>query len=155
MKFNTVKYRHINYFKYRHLNIKTMKKLFTLIFLMAFGLMSKIEAQAPGNVAMVLQKCIDLPTLQQYFPIDNEGNLKQLRINYWHPLLFPIDLPIVKDGKKVQFNAMSAQNEKNGEAYFLFKTFNIKQVTSNVLFEYYYGNNTNSKTVEVKLELQQ
>jgi hypothetical protein len=130
-----------------------MKKLFTLIFFTVFGLMAKIGAQVPSDVPMVLQKCIDLPAIQQYFPVDNEGNLKQLRINYWHPLLFPVDLLIAKDGKVVQFSPMTVWNEQNGEAFFLFKKLIISQSASTVIFEYHYENNLSSKVVYVKIEL--
>ncbi len=129
-----------------------MKKLFTLILLISFALISGIEAQTPEDISKVVQKCIDLPALQQYLEIDNPGNLKQLRINYWQPILFPIDLPLVKEGKKVQFAPMSVKADKNGEAYLLFKTFIITNLTSKVVFEYHYENSSNPETIQVKLE---
>jgi hypothetical protein len=130
-----------------------MKKLFTLILLISFGLISGIEAQTPEDISKIVQKCIDLPALQNYLELDNLGNLKQLRINYWQPLLFPIDLPLVKEGKKVQFVPMSVQADKNGEAYLLFKRFITTSLTSNIVFDYHYGNNPNPETIEVRLEI--
>jgi hypothetical protein len=138
---------------YKPSKISIMKKVVILIFLIFTGLLTRAEAQTNDNAAQVLKKCIDLPGLQKNFPTDNTGNLKPLRINYWHPVLFPIDISIEKDGKPVQFNVMSSSPGDNGEAYFLFKTFSISGTSASIAYEYHYDNNTIPKVVRVKLEL--
>ena len=108
--------------------------------------------QSKEDQTQILQKCIDIPELLQYYPHDNQENLKQLYVNYWHPLLFPIDLLITKDSNPIQFRLMSDPSTKNGDAYFLFKKFEISQGSSIVSFEYYYGNSIPQKILKVNLD---
>lgn len=131
-----------------------MKKLTLNILLLIVVLGSKsIFAQNRQNQAQILQKCIELPKIQKYYPLDADGNQKPLIINYWHPVLFPTDLTVIKDGKNVEFREMSAENNKNAEAYFLFHEFDVFQNSSVVRFDYCYTNAIHLKVIEITLEL--
>jgi len=109
--------------------------------------------QIRNDQAQILKKCIDLPELQNYFPVDTNGNQKPVIIGYWHPVLFPIDLKIAKDGQNIQFRLMSLENDKNAEAFFLFTKFEIQQSSSLVNFAYYCNNTIHPKVIQVMLEL--
>jgi len=112
-----------------------------------------IFAQSRQDQSQILQKCIELQELQQYYPLDANGNQKPLIINYWHPVLFPTDLMVMNGGKNVEFREMSAENNKNAEAYFLFKKFEVFPGSSLVKFDYSYNNADHLKAIEVTLEL--
>lgn len=108
-------------------------------------------AQSRQDQTQILQKCIGLPELQKYFPLEADGNLKPLVINYWHPVLFPTDLTLSQNGKNILFRLMSMESVKNGEAYFLFNKFEILQGSSVVKFEYRYDNLIQPKVLQVAL----
>lgn len=131
-----------------------MKKIFTLILLVAFGFITRIEAQTPGDVPMILQKCIDLPDLQQFFPTNNDVRLKQLFV-LQHGVSFPANTNVLKSGIKVRFvdkNQLAAENIKS---YFLFWKFEIIQNSASVDFIYNFQDSDNlPKTFHVVMELQ-
>jgi hypothetical protein len=128
-----------------------MKNL-TLIILLVLTT-NCIFAQSRQDQAQILQKCIELQELQQYYPLDAKGNQKPLIINYWHPVLFPTDLTLLNDGKNVEFREMSLESDKNAEAYFLFKKFVVLQSSSVVKFDFSYDNFNLPKLLEVMLDL--
>lgn len=131
-----------------------MKKIFTLILLVAFGFIIRIEAQTPGDVTMILQKCIDLHDLQQVYPVNNDGSLKQLNV-LQHGVSFPSNTNVSKSGLKVRFvdkNQLAAENIKS---YFLFWKFEIIQNSANVDFIYNFLDSENlSKMTHVIVEMQ-
>lgn len=124
----------------------TLIVLFIATTIFAFG-------QSRQDQIQIVQKCIGLPELQKYFPLDADGNLKPLVINYWHPVLFPTDLTLTQNGENIQFRLMSAESGKNGEAYFLFNKFEVLQSSSLVKFEYRYDNFIQPKMLQVALGL--
>jgi hypothetical protein len=65
--------------------------------------------QTRNDQAQILKKCIDLPELQSYLMKDSEGNVQQLYINYWNPLLFPLNLGLTKGGKDIIYKPMSCR----------------------------------------------
>jgi hypothetical protein len=128
-----------------------MKKLKVVIFFVFISICA--IGQTRNDQLQILKKCIDLPELQNYYPVDTNGNQKPVIICYWHPVLFPIDLIIAKDGQNIQFRLMSLENDKNAEAFFLFTKFEIQQSSSLVNFAYYCNNTIHPKVIQVMLEL--
>lgn len=127
-------------------------KLFTSIILL-FLVSTCSFGQSRQDQAQILLKCIELSQLQQYYPLEADGSQKPLIINYWHPVLFPTDLTVMNGGKNVEFREMSAENNKNAEAYFLFKKFEVFPGSSLVKFDYSYNDSDHLKAIEVTLEL--
>lgn len=127
-------------------------KNFTLIILLVL-VSTCIFAQNRQDQAQILQKCIELPQLQQYYPLDADGSQKPLIINYWHPVLFPTDLTIMNGGKNVEFRLMSMESSKNEEAYFLFYKFEVSESSSSAKFDFSYNNVNHRKVLEVMLDL--
>jgi hypothetical protein len=131
-----------------------MKKLKLIILLSLFVLGSiSIFAQSRQDQVQILQKCIELSQLQQYYPLDSDGSQKPLIINYWHPVLFPTDLSVMNAGKNVEFRLMSIESSKNAEAYFLFYKFEVYESSSSVRFDFSYDNASHLKVLEVMLDL--
>jgi hypothetical protein len=132
--------------------MNAMKKKFTLIFLIVFWMTVKMIAQSPGDSAKVLQKCIDLPELQQHYPIGKDGCQTQIHIMLY-PTNFPKDIEVSKFGKSVVFMKRPEIYDNRVEGFFLFKVFMVTQNTANVTFDYYYDYQTDQKVVMVNLVL--
>jgi len=128
-----------------------MKNL-TLIILLVLTT-TCIFAQSRQDQAEILQKCIELSQLQQYYPLEADGSQKPLIINYWHPVLFPTDLTVTNGGKNVEFRVMSMESSKNAEAYFLFYKFEVSGSSSSVKFDFSYNKANHPKMLEVMLDL--
>ena len=130
-----------------------MKKLFTLIFFTVFGLMTNIEAQVPDDITMILQKCIDLPDLQQIYPVNNDGSLKQLNV-LQHGVSFPSNTNISKSGLKVRFVDKNQLADEEITSYFLFWEFVIDNNSAKVDFIYNFQDTDNTpKMYHAKLEM--
>ena len=130
-----------------------MKKIFTLILLVAFGLIAKIEAQTPGDITMILQKCIDLPDLQQIYPVNNDGSLKQLNV-LQHGGSFPSNTNVSKSGIKVRFVDKNQLAAEEITSYFLFWEFVIDNNSAKVDFIYNFMDADNTtKMYHEKLEM--
>jgi hypothetical protein len=133
-----------------------MKKLFTSIFFMVLGLTMQLVAQSQSDLAQVLQKCIDLPELQQYYPLNSDGSIKPLYIMQY-PISFSSDQVIEKAGGMVKFMTKSDIAENKVESYFMFRSLNINQNAADVNYNYFYSYNYTSKQfkmLSVILELQ-
>jgi len=127
-----------------------MKKLKVIIFFVFISICA--IGQTRNDQAQILKKCIDLPELQSYLIKDSDGTIQQLFINYWNPLLFPLNLGITKDGKGIIYKQMSADAEKAGDTFILFKTFIITGEVAKIGFDYHYGTTNNSKLLQVNLD---
>jgi hypothetical protein len=133
-----------------NLIITRMKKLF--LFLGLFLLFTtQLVAQSRTDQALILQKCIDLPELQSYLK-DSEGKIQQLCINYWNPLLFPLNLGLTKGGKSIIYKPMYVDSDKAGVPFILFRTFLITGEVAKVDFEYHFVTNNSSQLLKVHLD---
>lgn len=131
-----------------------MKKLSTLIFLMGLVLSMDVVAQTSGDIVTILQKCIDLPELQQYIPLNTEGNSDQIYV-LQHGVSFPFSTEVYKFGKKVQFVDKGQLASKGITSYFLFWEFKVEQDSAKIDFVYnYIGSDNLPKTQRVILEMQ-
>ena len=116
-------------------------KRYLLIFAMLLGVVYS-RGQSATDQAVVLQKCLDLPELQQYYPVAAGGIHQQVYIMQY-PYVFPAGIQVSKFGKVVQIVDRSTVVDKQAVAYFLFQTFSIKGNKANVTFDFYYNYNTN------------
>jgi hypothetical protein len=125
----------------------TMIILFVTAAILTFG-------QSRQNKAQILQKCIDLPELQQYFPFDHAGNPKQICI-LQHGVSFPVDLEVSKFGKSILFMDKTQLSDNGITSYFLFWEFKTDQNSAQVDFVYNFINTDNLPRIQkVNLELQ-
>ena len=112
-----------------------------------------IFGQSRQEQTQILQKCVDLPELQQYYPVDADGNPNTLIIHYCHPYALPTDLTVTHGGRNAEFRLMSVENDKNADAYFFFQKFEFLENTWHVSFKYCYGNPGHPKEIQVLLKL--
>jgi len=139
-------------------NARTIK-LASMILLLAISTVNSYSANEQTNTiptrsdqAQILKKCIDLPELQSYLMKDSDGNIQQLSIYYWHPLLFPLDLGLTKGGKDIIYKVMSLNAEKEGNPFILFRKFLITGDVAKIDFDYHYGTTISSKLLHVNLD---
>ncbi|MCE5348066.1 MAG: hypothetical protein LLG13_17510 [Bacteroidales bacterium] len=130
-----------------------MKKLFTLIFLVILGFTIKVNAQNSGDMAKILQKCIDLPELQQYIPRNSNGSFSGIYV-LQHGVSFPANTEAYKSGMRVQFINKDQLASGTINNYFLFWELNIEQNSAKVDFVYHYPVSGYIATQRVILELQ-
>lgn len=114
---------------------------FAISVLLMLGLFLPQEMRAQrGDQSQILQKIIDLPDLQKYYPVSSEGKVKQVTIMQ-HPVSFPSDLSLSGSDTKVVFMEMSEVNANKISAYFKFRSIEITQNTSKVVGHYFYNYN--------------
>ena len=114
-------------------------KRYLLIFALLLGAVSS-WGQTVADQAAVLQKCLDLPGLQQYYPANQQVYIMQ------YPYVFPAGITVTKSGKPVQLVDRAVIAGNDAKAYFLFHTFSAGGNTANVKFDFYYNFSAN-KTI--------
>jgi hypothetical protein len=113
-----------------------MKKL-TLFFFIILGLSFTLRGQTSGDIAKVLQKCLNLPELESNYPQNPDGSYKQLTIMQ-HGVSFPEDIQVSKSGVAVLFKSKQ-EVMKGNITYFLFNDFTLTSSTARIAFAYYYN----------------
>ena len=94
-----------------------MKKILLIFAILLVTVCSR--AQNADDMIVILQKCIDLPELQQYFTDDSAGSPKQVCI-LQHGVSFPIDIEVSKFGKTILFMDKTQLSDNGVTSYFLF-----------------------------------
>lgn len=116
----------------------------TFLFLLLSGF---ILTGVRDDEAQILQKCVDLPQLQAYYPRDVNGVTKQLNV-LQHGVSFPENINVSANGKNLSF--LSKKQIGQTDAYFLFHEFRISETSATVAFVYQYSE---TPLVVVNLEL--
>ena len=102
-----------------------------------------VSAQTFGlekqELAAILQKCVDLPALQKYYPVNADRSVKSLSILQM-PIAFPADLALAKGGAPVRLvNVSKAEYRRlTTDAYAMFRTIAHTGNTVRVNFNYFY-----------------
>ena len=104
--------------------------LFTMVTMSTFGQNSHDQTQ-------ILQQCIDLPDLQQYYPYENDSVRKPVCI-LQHGVSFPSGIEVSKFGKSVLLCDKSQIAAMGINSYFLFWEFKIDQNSAKIDFVYNY-----------------
>lgn len=113
---------------------KNMKR-YLLIIAMLLGAVST-WGQTVADQAAVLQKIIDLPGLQQYFPMGADQSFREVYV-VQNPTAFDANLQLSKFGKSVQFvDAKVVETLPVG--WFEFESFSISGNVANATFDFHY-----------------
>jgi len=127
-------------------------KRFTLFFLIIVGLSFSLRGQSSGDMAKVLQKCLDLPELEVYYPQNPDGSFDQFNIMQ-HGVSFPVDIQVSKFGRSISFK--SKQEIIHGNTtYFLFYDLTLTPATARVAYSYYYNPSDPEAVIIVNLEME-
>lgn len=104
-----------------------MKKNFTLIFLILFSLTS--AAQGNADITAILQRCINIPDVQEHMSGTNEIYVLQ------HGVSFPSNTKITAgSGKSVMFINKDQLNDTNVTSYLLFWEFKVESSSASIDF---------------------
>ncbi len=129
------------------LKTKTLMMSFVLLFLVTTAL----TAQTTSDQALVLQKCVDLTQLQQFYPKNTDNSFQPLVIMQ-HAISFPTNISVAHSGDSLLFKSKSEVSSDS--AYFLFWKFDILGSNAKVDFIYNYDLLTTvPKVQKVTLEL--
>lgn len=107
----------------------------TLLFLL---LSAVILTDVRDDEAQILQKCVDLPQLQDYYPLDVNGDTKQLNV-LQHGVSFPENINVSANGKNLSFLSKKQISPTDAVAYFLFHEFEVSENSARVEFVYQYN----------------
>ena len=121
----------------------------TLLFLLLSALVLT-DTSPQDDAAQILQNCINLPQLQTYYPVDANGDTKQLNVMQ-HGVSFPEDINVRANGKSLSFLSKNQVNQTESIAYFLFHEFRISGNSATVAFVYQYNE---KHLIVISLELQ-
>jgi hypothetical protein len=111
------------------------------------------KLQAVSDTTAVLQKCLDMPELQQYFPKNLDGTYKQVYVMQY-PVAFSANNAVSKFQQSVSFEQRGAIYADKADGFFMFRSFSISGNTAAVTFDYNYNYTTVPAAVEVTLTLQ-
>jgi len=111
-------------------------KSYLLIFALLLGAVSS-WGQTVADQAAVLQKILDQPDLQQYYPLAPDQSREQVYV-VQAPYAFPAGLQLSKFGKSVQFIANAKTLDNQSVAYFEFQALSINGNTADASFDFYY-----------------
>jgi hypothetical protein len=109
--------------------------------------------QAASDTTAILQKCLDMPELQQYFPKNLDGTYKQVYVMQY-PVAFSANNAVSKFQQSVLFEQRGAIYADKADEFFMFTSFAISGNTATVAFYYHYNYTTTPATIEVTLTLQ-
>lgn len=116
-----------------------MKILFKVIVMALFlvYIQEIVVAQPLDDKSLVLQKCIDLAELQQYYPVDDAGSPSQIFVMEY-PVAFSPDLNVSKSGKQVLFMSREDVIANKVKAYFIFRSLDISGNLAKANINYFY-----------------
>lgn len=130
-----------------------MKTNLTIFLLMLMSL--SLWGQSQTDQEAVLQKCIDLPEIQNLFPNDAYGQPQAVRVMQ-HAVSFDADLRLSKFGKDVEFLSKDQIYSRNTIAFLRFDIFEIFGDNAEVLFDFHYDQtdpDPNKNIVRISLQL--
>ena len=129
-------------------------KRYLLIIALLLGAVSS-WGQTASDQAAVLQKILELPVLQQYYPKNGDGSMKQICIMQY-PKAFSAEVIGAMDASKVVFRTSETVMINKEEAYFMFRSFTVEQQSCKVVLNYFFNPNTGnnqSSNVSYTIEL--
>jgi hypothetical protein len=124
--------------------------LFTLFSLVS----SQVKAQAPAtDQAAVLQKLVDLPSLQPYFLKKADGTYDRVNIMQNPTVTIAEGVAVQKFGKPV-FILQRGDVNQNTRSYFLFQELNIGTAEASVETDFFFfsGQTLNKVKAVVKMK---
>lgn len=141
-----------------HSRSQKMRMLF-LMLVLGCGSVGSAFAQDAASVATrtfglgaselqsILQKCVDLPGMQKYYPMDAANHLQPVNIMQL-PIAFPAEVSASKGSQPVNFINVSKTNfsrQAAPAAYAMFRTIEHSGDAVQVHFNYFYKTGAEQK----------
>lgn len=127
-----------------------MKTKLTLFLLLLMVL--SVSGQTTTDREAILQKCIDLPEIQNLLPADATGKPEAIHIMQ-HAVSFDENMKVTKFGKNLEFLSKDQVYNQNCKAYFRFDRFEINNNTALISFDFEYNRNALTEPGLVKITL--
>lgn len=122
-----------------------MRKIYFVLMIWIFGT-SALLAQVPDHEAQILQLCIDLPEIQDFYPqFDDESKAAVYIMQY--PIAISTDLPLQKFNKRPVYMDRHEIYDNNVDAYFLFKQIDVGSQNAFVEYTMYYDYNSEDQKI--------
>ena len=106
-----------------------------------------------NDSALVLQKCLDMPELQQYYTKSSDGTFSQVHVMQY-PIVFSPDIAVTKFQLPILLEPREVIYASKADGFFIFKSFQITGNTATVVFDYNYNYTTAPAALQVTLSLQ-
>ena len=141
----------------RHFQFKwpatgALRFFFSFLVLFTVSASGKTFAQSNSDQSAVLQLCLDLPELQNYYPTNTDASKQQVRILQF-PYVFPSDLTINEFNLPVLLITRDDIGSLDG--YMNFTLFDINGNNATANFNLTYGRNSNAPgSVKITVTLQ-
>lgn len=107
--------------------------------LLLFGIVMSLQimSQTRSNHALLLQSCIELTEMQEFYPLAFNGELAQIYI-LQHGVSFPIDIGVKKNERLIKYLTKEDVSRLGVDSYFVFRTFDVlDENKARVEFTYY------------------
>ncbi|MBS1529079.1 MAG: hypothetical protein JSU01_02125 [Bacteroidetes bacterium] len=116
------------------------------------GSLTQYKPSARQDSLEILQQCLDLPVIQNYFTRHSDGTLKQVYIMQY-PVKFPDGLAVSKFGRPVLFRSRADMRSEKAEVFLIVKTFSITGDDASVNFTLNSDYTTKPNILEVTVQL--
>lgn len=132
-----------------------MKKLvlFFILFFVAYSVFAQEYDLSKAELRTILQKCIDLPQLQSYIPVDESGNPKQIYVYYFAPHFLPTDVELSKGINQVPFREVATKLSDINEDFLIFDRLHTQNNQGEIIFRFHSNTTVINKVVYVKIAL--
>jgi hypothetical protein len=109
-----------------------------------------MSAQTDKDTVAVLLKCIELPVMKTYMPLNGDGSLKPIHI-IQYPVSFSADKELLSGDKKIIFMSPSEIKANSIEAYIAFRSLKIEESTATANLNLF--NDYNYETMKFKMTM--
>jgi len=123
-----------------------------LTFFLLLLMVLSVRGQLTTEREAILQKCIDLPEIQNLLPADATGQPEAIHIMQ-HAVSFDVTMKVTKFGKNLDFLTKDQVYNQNCKAYFRFDRFEIDNDFALISFDFEYNRNTLTDPGLVKITL--
>lgn len=126
-----------------------MKKIFKgqwiLIIILSFLMLVNVKgySQLQDDQAAIIQKCVDLPSVNQYLLKNSDSTYKDLHIMNF-PFSFEEGISSIKFSLPIYFNSRSEIQNIKPDMFWAFKKFSITNTEASIIFEINYNRLSNS-----------
>jgi hypothetical protein len=137
----------------RKLKISKTKNMkpYLLIFAMLLGAVCS-WGQTATDEAAVLQKCLGMPQVAQYYQRDVVGIPVSLYAVASVQLTAGLDISF--SGRKVTFGTQAQMDAIKADAYFIFTAFELAGDNASVSFNYCHHCNSGKQVIQISIKLQ-
>lgn len=96
----------------------------SILLLLGIMMSFQIMTQTKSDQALLLQKCIGLTEMQEFYPLASNGELAQIYV-LQHGVSFPVNIGVKKNEQLIKFLTKEDVARLGLDSYFVFRTFDV------------------------------